>query len=144
MQVEGDFEGLKIDILREVKKLKRLGGMELAMELSTLAAAGSSIFIAAGAAAANAGASFATLGAATCVGVGLLSILRERRSDIWRTPLTRAAEMGDLSISRLLLEHHARPDLGDREGYTPLERAEEGDNIEVVNLLLGVEASSHC
>ncbi|KAF5686936.1 ankyrin protein [Fusarium circinatum] len=53
----------------------------------------------------------------------------------WRTPLSHAAELGDEKAVRLLLKYNARPKDEDRDGETPLSRAEKNDRKEVIQIL---------
>jgi len=52
-----------------------------------------------------------------------------------RTPLSRAAEKGEIEVVKLLLENGARPDFEDSSGQTPLSRASDGGHATVVELL---------
>jgi len=52
-----------------------------------------------------------------------------------RTPLSRAAENGQIEVVRLLLENGARPDFEDAPGQTPLSRAIDGGHAAIVELL---------
>jgi ankyrin repeat protein len=53
--------------------------------------------------------------------------------------LSRAAEKGDETVVKLLLEDGARPDFEDEGGQTPLSRAVEGGSVAVLQLLLAKE-----
>ncbi|EWG41148.1 hypothetical protein FVEG_15238 [Fusarium verticillioides 7600] len=53
----------------------------------------------------------------------------------WRTPLSRAAELGDQKAVRLLLRYDARPEDKDEDGETTLSRAEKNDKKEVIQIL---------
>ena len=53
--------------------------------------------------------------------------------------MSRAAENGDESIVKLLLENGAGPDFEDEGGQTPLSRAVAGGSVAVVRLLLAEE-----
>ncbi|KAF5984286.1 ankyrin protein unc44 [Fusarium coicis] len=53
----------------------------------------------------------------------------------WRTPLSRAAELGDQKAVRLLLKYDARPEDKGKDGETPLSRAEKNDRKEVIQIL---------
>jgi ankyrin repeat protein len=50
--------------------------------------------------------------------------------------LSRAAEIGDEAIVKLLLKNGAQPDFEDENRCTPLSRAIEKGNVAVVQLLL--------
>jgi ankyrin repeat protein len=50
--------------------------------------------------------------------------------------LSRAAEKGDESVVKLLLENGAQPDFEDESGQTPLSRAVNGGSVAVAQLLL--------
>jgi ankyrin repeat protein len=54
--------------------------------------------------------------------------------------LSRAVEIGDERVVKLLLENGAQPDFGDEEGQAPLSRAVEKGSVVVVRLLLAKEA----
>ncbi|KAJ5709097.1 hypothetical protein N7493_010431 [Penicillium malachiteum] len=143
--VRDDYKSLKVDFLNGAKKLKRLRVKELAKELARLS------MLAGG----GVGVAFGAISVATLGGVALgwdrifpfafvalfalislpLGILEDKRAAVWRNPLTRAAELGDVSITRLLFEYCAVPDLEDLDGYTPLSRAKRGGHIDVVALL---------
>jgi ankyrin repeat protein len=49
--------------------------------------------------------------------------------------LSRAAENGNKAVVELLLKNGAQPDLEDEEGYTPLLRASDEGNTDIVQLL---------
>jgi ankyrin repeat protein len=49
--------------------------------------------------------------------------------------LSRAAERGDKAVVELLLKNGAQPDFEDEEGYTPLSRALDMGNVDIVQLL---------
>ncbi|KAF5718738.1 Het-eN [Fusarium mundagurra] len=53
----------------------------------------------------------------------------------WRTPLSRAAQLGNEQAVRLLLRYHARPNDKDRDGKTPLSRAIKKNRKEVIQIL---------
>ncbi|KAF5255430.1 hypothetical protein FOXYS1_14163, partial [Fusarium oxysporum] len=54
---------------------------------------------------------------------------------MWRTPLSRAAEIGDEKVVRLLLQYKVKPDQPDKSGKTPLSRAMENNREEIVRIL---------
>ena len=58
------------------------------------------------------------------------------------TPLTIAAEKGDLEMVRTLLVQGAAPDAPDRHGLTPLVRASRLGNLDIVKALLAAGASA--
>ncbi|CZR43688.1 uncharacterized protein FPRO_07395 [Fusarium proliferatum ET1] len=53
----------------------------------------------------------------------------------WRTPLSHAADLGNQAAVRLLLKYNARPEDKDKDGETPLSRAEKNDRKEVIQIL---------
>ncbi|EXK77349.1 hypothetical protein FOQG_17942 [Fusarium oxysporum f. sp. raphani 54005] len=58
-----------------------------------------------------------------------------QRREFWRTPLSRAAELGDKKVVGLLLRYNAQPNDKDKDGETPLSRAMEKDRKEVIQML---------
>jgi ankyrin repeat protein len=50
--------------------------------------------------------------------------------------LSRAVEIGDERVVKLLLENGAQPDFGDEKGQTPLSRAVGKRSVAVIQLLL--------
>ncbi|VZI19827.1 unnamed protein product [Fusarium fujikuroi] len=52
-------------------------------------------------------------------------------TESWRTPLSHAADLGNQAAVRLLLEYNARPEDKDKDGETPLSRAEKNDRKEI-------------
>ncbi|SCN87249.1 related to ankyrin 3 [Fusarium fujikuroi] len=56
-------------------------------------------------------------------------------TESWRTPLSHAADLGNQAAVRLLLEYNARPEDKDKDGETPLSRAEKNDRKEVMQIL---------
>ena len=54
--------------------------------------------------------------------------------------MSRAAEKGNETVVKLLLENGAQPDFEDEKGQTPLSRAVEKGSVAVVQLLLAKEA----
>lgn len=58
-----------------------------------------------------------------------------KEHSMWRTPLSRAAELGYEGIVQLLLWHGADPNRRDKAGETPLSRAEKKGRKEVVRIL---------
>ena len=51
------------------------------------------------------------------------------------TPLHIAVEHGDLHMAELLVSHGARIDIGDEDGYTPLDYAEREGNVKMISFL---------
>ena len=50
--------------------------------------------------------------------------------------MSRAAQLGDERVVKLLLENGVQPDFEDMSGQKPLSRAIEGGHVAVVQLLL--------
>ena len=53
--------------------------------------------------------------------------------------MSRAAEKGNETVVKLLLENGAQPDFEDEDGQTPLSQTVEKGNVAVVQLLLAKE-----
>lgn len=61
--------------------------------------------------------------------------INDRENKAGVTPLSVAAEEGHVGMARILVEHGADLEAGERNGYTPLSRALWRDQKEVVSLL---------
>ena len=79
--------------------------------------------------------------AAAAQHLAVAEVLTENGADVnvpsagGSTALHRAAQNGQLSLVRLLLEHGARPDVADDEGVTPRQLARKENHTEVADLL---------
>ncbi|OBS25981.1 hypothetical protein FPOA_06511 [Fusarium poae] len=79
--------------------------------------------------------SFTTTCFVLSLGIIAAGMFHEDQVGMWRTPLSRAAEIGDGRVVQLLLFHHANPLRTDRSGETPVSRAIEEKREEVLLVL---------